>query len=175
MFGFNSKNQDELRAEPDALDLLKADHRKVEELFAQFEAEQGNAAKIRVATKICRELAVHAKVEEELVYPRAIAVLGNEDQELIWEATVEHGTLSGLIDALGGTSAEDDAFEAHVKVLKEYVKHHVKEEENEMFPKLRASGLDLEGLAEEILERKEELMASFDQPPPSRMRGTERV
>jgi hemerythrin superfamily protein len=170
MFGFGSKDT----ATPDAIDLLKADHRKVDELFEQFEAEEGGAGKIRVATRICRELAVHARVEEELLYPRAIGVFDAKDQDLVWEATVEHGTLAGLIDALGGTAADDDAFEAHVKVLKEYVKHHVKEEENEMFPKLRASGLDLAALGAEILERKEELMASFDLPPPGRARGGER-
>ena len=100
------------KSESHAHVLLKEDHRKVDDLFRQFEEEEGGAAKIRVATKICRELAVHAKVEEELLYPRAIGVLDEQDKDLIWEATVEHGTLSGLIDALGGTSADDDAFEA---------------------------------------------------------------
>ena len=158
----------------DALELLKADHRKVDELFARFESEDSDAGKARLAREICRELMVHARVEEELLYPRAIGALGNADQELVWEATVEHGTLSGLIDSLDFAAANEDAFEAHVKVLKEYVKHHVKEEENEMFPKLRASGrIDLVALAGEIEARKEALMERFDAPAPSSRRRVE--
>lgn len=163
MFGFG-KSSNDAASSTDAIALLKSDHRTVEGLFAEFENEQSKPRKITLATRICRELAVHAKVEEELVYPRALASFGQEDQSLIWEATIEHGTLSGLIDALGGAAASDDDFDAHVKVLKEYVKHHVKEEENEMFPRLRATGLDLEALGEEIAGRKQELMQQFDEP-----------
>jgi len=154
MFGFG-------KSSTDAIALLKADHRTVEELFAQFESEQSKPRKITLATRICQELAVHARVEEELVYPKALATFKADDQALVWEATVEHGTLAGLIDALGGAAAGDDDFDAHVKVLKEYVKHHVREEENEMFPRLRATGLDLEALGEQIAARKNELMAQF--------------
>lgn len=168
MFGFGKSSND---STPDAIALLKADHRAVEELFAEFEREKSAARKVTLATRICRELAVHAKVEEELVYPRALAAFGQQDQALIWEATIEHGTLSGLIDALGGAAASDEDFEAHVKVLKEYVKHHVKEEENEMFPKLRASGLDLAAVGEEIAKRKAELMQAFDEGAPAPRRA----
>ena len=154
MFGFGFSSTD-------AIALLKADHRAVDDLFAQFEKEKSDPRKIVLATRICRELAVHAKVEEELVYPRALATFKPEDQTLIWEATVEHGTLSGLIDALGGAAASDADFDAHVKVLKEYVKHHVQEEELQMFPRLRATGLDLELMGEQITARKNELMAQF--------------
>jgi hemerythrin superfamily protein len=167
MFGFD-KSSNEESSSTDAITLLKSDHRAVEALFAEFEDEQSKPRKITLATRICRELAVHAKVEEELVYPRALSVLGKQDQDLIWEATVEHGTLSGLIDALGGAAAGDEDFDAHVKVLKEYVKHHVREEENEVFPRLRATGLDLEALGEEIAERKDELMQRFDESPKRR-------
>ena len=161
MFGFGKSSNDP-SSPSDAISLLKADHRTVEALFAEFEKEESKARKVTLATRICRELAVHAKVEEELVYPRALSVFGKEDQGLIWEATVEHGTLSGLIDALGGAAATDDDFDAHVKVLQEYVKHHVREEENEMFPRLRATGLDLEALGEEISGRKAALMEQFN-------------
>ena len=171
MFGFGKSSNDP-SSTTDAIALLKSDHRTVEGLFAEFEGEESKARKITLATRICRELAVHAKVEEELVYPRALGVFAKEDQELIWEATVEHGTLSGLIDALGGAAATDDDFDAHVKVLKEYVKHHLREEENEMFPKLRASEIDLEALGSEIAERKAELMDQFnprrESPTPTR-------
>lgn len=161
MFGFGTSTTD-------AIALLKADHRAVEDLFAQFEKETSNPRKIQLATRICRELAVHAKVEEELVYPQALATFSAEDQSLIWEATVEHGTLSGLIDALGGAAAGDADFDAHVKVIKEYVKHHVHEEEHEMFPRLRAAGLDLEKMGERISARKNELLAQFNPPPERR-------
>jgi len=154
MFGFG-------KSSTDAIALLKADHRTVEELFAQFESESSKPRKVTIATRICQELAVHARVEEELVYPKALAAFKADDQALVWEATVEHGTLSGLIDALGGAAAGDDDFDAHVKVLKEYVKHHVREEENEMFPRLRATGLDLEALGEQIAAMKSELMSQF--------------
>ena len=157
MFGFG-------KSSTDAIALLKADHRTVEDLFARFEDETSHPRKIELATRICRELAVHAKVEEEIVYPRALATFDAGDQTLIWEATVEHGTLSGLIDALGGAAAGDADFDAHVKVLKEYVKHHVHEEENEMFPRLRATKLDLEKMGEEITARKNELLAQFTPP-----------
>lgn len=160
MFGFGKST--------DAIALLKADHRAVEDLFAQFEKETSNPRKITLATRICRELAVHAKVEEELVYPRALSVFKPDDQALIWEATVEHGTLSGLIDALGGAAATDADFDAHVKVLMEYVKHHVREEEHEMFPRLRATGIDLDALGEEITARKNALLAQFSPPPERR-------
>lgn len=160
MFGFGKSSNDASSA-TDAIALLKADHRTVETLFAEFEEETSKPRKITLATRICRELAVHAKVEEELVYPRALAVFKAEDQGLIWEATVEHGTLSGLIDALGGAAATDADFDAHVKVLKEYVKHHVREEESEMFPRLRATGIDLGRLGEEITARKNELLAQL--------------
>jgi hemerythrin superfamily protein len=163
MFGFG-KSSNEEPSSTDAIALLKTDHRTVEALFAEFEDEQSKPRKITLATRICRELAVHAKVEEELVYPRALSIFGKDEQGLIWEATVEHGTLSGLIDALGGAAATDEDFDAHVKVLKEYVKHHVREEENEIFPRLRATGLDLEALGEEIADRKDELMERFDGP-----------
>ena len=167
MFGFG-KSSNESSSSTDAIALLKTDHRTVEALFAEFEAEESKPRKVTLATRICRELAVHAKVEEELVYPRALSVFKQEDQGLIWEATVEHGTLSGLIDALGGAAATDDDFDAHVKVLKEYVKHHVREEENEIFPRLRATGLDLQALGDEIADRKNALMEQFGELTPRR-------
>ena len=157
MFGFG-------KSRTDVIALLKADHRAVEDLFAQFEKEASGPGRIELATRLCQELAIHARLEEELVYPRALATFAAEDQGLIWEATVEHGTLSGLIDALGGAAASDDDFGAHLKVLREYVKHHVHEEENEMFPRLRATGLDLEKMGEEITARKNELLAQLAPP-----------
>ena len=153
----------------DAIALLTADHRRVDELFKQFEKEKNGENKASLAMEICNELTVHATAEEELFYPQAVAAFeaaGVEGQDLIWEATVEHGTLEGLIASLDGVDADDQMFDAHVKVLQEYVKHHVKEEEGEMFPKVRSTGLDLEALGEEIAARKEELMAEMGMAAP---------
>lgn len=149
----------------DAIALLIADHRRVDELFKQFEAEDDNRTKAALATEICNELTVHATVEEEIFYPQTVGafeVEGVDEKDLVWEATVEHGTLEGLIASLDGVDADDEMFDAHVKVLKEYVKHHVKEEEGEMFPKVRRTGLDLEALGAAMQARKEELMAEMD-------------
>lgn len=163
MFGFG-KSSNEARAGSDAIAILTADHRKVDALFAEFENAERDQEKIAIATQICDELVVHAAAEEDIFYPQALAALQTEeskDADLIWEATVEHGTLEGLIDSLTGKSASDDDFEAHIKVLKEYVKHHVKEEENEIFPRVRRTGLDLVVLGEAIAERKEQLKAAM--------------
>jgi hemerythrin superfamily protein len=163
MFGLG-KSSNEATNSNDAIALLTADHRKVDALFAEFESAERGQQKIAIATQICNELVVHATAEEDIFYPQALAALQAEeskDVELIWEAAVEHGTLEGLIASLSGMSASDDDFEAHIKVLKEYVKHHVKEEENEIFPRVRRTGLDMEALGEEIAERKEQLKAAM--------------
>lgn len=164
MFGFGKREEQPSAEGTDVISILTADHRKVDALFAEFEAAERGQRKIALATQICRELVVHATAEEEIFYPQALAALEQEDSEksdLLWEATVEHGTLSGLIDALAGMRADDDSFDAHVKVLKEYVKHHVKEEENEIFPAVRGTQLDLEALGQAVMERKQELEASM--------------
>jgi hemerythrin superfamily protein len=156
MFGLG-----ETKSPTNAIELLIADHRRVDALFKEFENESDGRRKVAIATEICNELTVHATAEEDIFYPRALAAFEvenkSDNKDLIWEATVEHGTLEGLIASLSGVSASDDAFEAHVKVLKEYVKHHVKEEEGQMFPKVRMTGLDLEAMGEEIAARKEQL------------------
>lgn len=160
-----------LTATPDAIALLIADHRQVDELFQRFESEEDSRAKVQLAEEICNQLTIHATAEEELFYPQTVAAFeaaGIEETDLVWEATVEHGTLEGLIDALRGTSAGDEMFEAHMKVLKEYVKHHVKEEEGEMFPRVRESGLDLQQLGEAIAMRKEALKEELGLVPPAR-------
>lgn len=172
MFGIG-----ESRNPNNAIELLTADHRKVDELFKEFEKETDGRRKVALATQICNELTVHATAEEEIFYPQALAAFENEgksdDKDLIWEATVEHGTLEGLIASLAGVSAADDAFEAHVKVLKEYVKHHVKEEENQMFPKVRGTSLDLDALGEQIAERKEQLKVQMGISPAPRRKAAE--
>ena len=149
-----------------AVTQLSADHRKVDALFRELENESNPRRKAELATDICNELTVHALAEEDVFYPEALASFERErDATLVWEATIEHGTLEGLIAALTGVQAEDPTFEAHMKVLKEYVKHHVREEENEIFPAVRRTGLDLDAVGLRIAVRKRELREQMGLPP----------
>jgi hemerythrin superfamily protein len=146
------------RARPqDAIQLLRADHRKVQDLFDQFEKARGEDRKAELARKICMELKVHAQIEEEILYPAARAAL--KEPDLIDEATVEHASAKTLIAQIEQSQAGDELFDAKVTVLGEYIKHHVKEEHNEIFPKLKKTKLDLKGLGQQLAARKETLMA----------------
>jgi hemerythrin-like domain-containing protein len=135
--------------------MLKDDHRKVEEMFDRFERTRGNGQKERLASTICEELKVHAKLEEELFYPAVREAI--DDAEMMDEAEIEHGSAKDLIRQIEGSTPSDDKFDALVKVLGEYIKHHVKEEEGEMFKQVRQSDLDLEALGEQMQARKREL------------------
>ena len=114
--------------------------------------------KKQLVTQICTELSVHAQVEEEIFYPAVKRAL--KDKELIPEATVEHATLKDLIAQVEGVEPDGEMFDAKIKVLAEYVKHHVKEEQNEMFPKAKETDLDMKALGDQLSERKAELMAA---------------
>jgi hemerythrin-like domain-containing protein len=149
--------------QPDAIALLKEDHAKVNALFEQYEKSRSATKKQSIVATICRELTIHAMVEEEIFYPAVKAAL--KDKELVPEAIVEHATLKEFIAKLDGRLPEGEMFDAQVKVLGEYVKHHVKEEQNEMFPKARKTRLDLAALGEQILDRKQALMADPDGLP----------
>ena len=146
---------------PDATKLLMQDHKEVKALFKQYEklvkSEADEDEKQALARKICAMLKVHTTVEEELFYPAAREVL-LDDENLVDEADVEHAGAKELIAQLESTEpAEDDHYDAKVKVLGEYIDHHVKEEEEEMFPKIRKSELDLAALGQEMAARKQEL------------------
>lgn len=143
---------------PDAVTLLRADHKKVNDLFEQFEKTRSAAKKQQIVAQICLELTVHAQVEEEIFYPEVQAAL--KDRELVPEAKVEHQSIKDLIAAVEGVEPFGDDYDAKVKVMGEWVKHHVKEEQNEMFPKAKKSKLDLVELGERIQQRKDELMAA---------------
>jgi hemerythrin superfamily protein len=149
-------------AGPDAIKLLTADHKEVKALFTAYDklakANGDDDEKKAIATQICTALTAHATVEEELFYPAAREVLPSED--LVDEATVEHATAKDLIAQLEGMEPSDDLYDAKVKVLGEYIDHHVKEEEEEMFPKVRKTKLDLKDLGERLQARKEELLAA---------------
>lgn len=142
----------------DVINLLKADHKKVKDLFTEFEGLKGKknsgAKKEEIVKQICQELTIHALAEEAIVYPAAREAI--KDEELMDEADVEHAGAKELIAQLQTMSPDESHYDAKVTVLREYIEHHVKEEEGEMFPKLRKSGVDREAMAEEITHFKEE-------------------
>lgn len=143
-----------------AIELLKADHRAVEELFEKYEDTDGKVAKKKIADKICMELSVHAQIEEEIFYT---ACKGEVEEDMLDEAQVEHDGAKMLIAELMAGSPDDDFYDAKVKVLSEEIKHHVKEEEmrDGIFAQAKKAGLDLEALGEEMAARKAELMKEF--------------
>ena len=148
------------RAQPLALELLMADHRKVEDLFEQYEQEKDSDEGTRreIAQQICAELTIHAQVEEELFYPWLREQLEDDDMEMLEEAQVEHNTAKDLIAQIEGATDIDEVYNAKVKVLSEYIKHHVQEEENEIFPEVRDQQEELDELGQELSARKGELM-----------------
>jgi hemerythrin superfamily protein len=143
----------------DAIASLKADHKEVAEMLEKFETARSTKGKL--AQQICMSLTVHAQIEEEIFYPAAREALGEAREDLLDEAKVEHNSLKELIGHIEGASPEDELFDAHVKVLGEYVKHHVKEEESQLFPKLRKSDMDLVEVGEQLAARKKELMSQM--------------
>jgi hemerythrin superfamily protein len=140
----------------DAIELLKADHKKVKKLFAEYEKMKEDAdasEKEALAAEICTELTLHTELEEELFYPAAREAI--EEEDLLDEAEVEHASAKDLIAQIQEMDSSDPLFDAKVKVLGEYVNHHVEEEEKEMFPKVKkAKQLDLDALGEEIAALK---------------------
>lgn len=149
----------------DAIAMLKADHAAVKDLFKQFNALAGASApahqkKRTIALKICKELTVHARIEEEIFYPAAREELGRGEASMMDEADVEHASCKALIGQIESMEPSADHYDAHVIVLGEYINHHVKEEESEMFPKVRKTKLDLKTLGEQLAVRKKQLMAS---------------
>jgi hemerythrin-like domain-containing protein len=141
----------------DAPALLRADHKLVDALFVLYEKTRSLTKKKQIVAQICLELTVHAQIEEEIFYPAVKLAL--KDKVLIPEASVEHATLKALIAEVEGAEPEGEMFDAKIKVLSEYVKHHVKEEQNEIFPKAKASKLDMLALGAELSERKSALHA----------------
>jgi len=145
----------------DAIALLKADHRAVEDLFAKFEKTSGTDRKEKLAKEICLELSVHAQIEEEIFYP---ACEGNVEEDLLKESYVEHDGAKVLIAEIMNGGPSDDFYDAKVKVLQEEIEHHVQEEEKRMeglFAQARKAGLDMDALGEQLAARKLELTEQF--------------
>jgi hemerythrin superfamily protein len=141
----------------DATAMLIADHKKVSALFADFEKARSPKRKQALVAEICQELTVHTAIEEEIFYPAVKRAL--KDRELVPEAQVEHASVKELIAQVQDVEPDGEMYDARVKVMGEFVKHHVKEEQNEMFPQVRKTRLDLVALGEEMAARKAELLA----------------
>ncbi len=139
----------------EATALLTADHKVVSGLFDEYAKASTKAMKKKLVTQIFMELSVHAQVEEEIFYPAVKKALN--DHELVPEASVEYASLKSLIAQVEDIEPDGEMFDAKIKVLCEYVKHHVKEEQDEMFPK--ASHLNMMELGDKIILRKQELIA----------------
>ena len=148
----------------DAITLLTADHAKVKKLFKEFEdlkEEDGSAEdKSALVTRICNELKIHTEIEEEIFYPAVRKAI--DDGDLMDEALVEHAGAKELIAQLEDMSPDDELYDAKVTVLGEQIRHHVKEEEGEMFPKAKKAKVDGEALGVQMTERKAELMAELE-------------
>jgi len=146
---------------PDAISILTEDHKKVKKLFTEFkklkEADGDDNEKAGLVNAICTALTIHTQIEEEIFYPAVRAALDEDD--LMDEADEEHESAKALIGQLEAMEPGDDHYDAKVTVLGEYIDHHVKEEQDEMFPKVKKSKLDLVELGSEMLQRQQELQA----------------
>lgn len=158
-----SKSTAKSASKNDAVQLLTADHKEVRQLFKAYEklvsSEAEHDEKQALATQICQMLTLHTHIEEEIFYPAARGAL--KEQDLLDEAEVEHASAKDLISQLQGMQPDDDLYDAKVTVLGEYVEHHIKEEEGEMFPRLKKADLDLAALGEELSTRKQALMSEM--------------
>lgn len=166
MLGLASDN------DTNAVEVLKRDHDEVEKLFDQYEDakdESNTELKVQIVTAVCKALTIHAQIEEELFYP---AMRRQEDAlELVDEAAVEHQTLKNLVAELEGATPDDDLYDAKVKVLSEYVKHHVKEEEGELFPIAKHAEIDLDALGRQLMARKAQIAEASEKAPAARRRS----
>ena len=161
-----SKNPTSSAKTPDAIKLLKADHDEAEALFEQFEKSRSSDKKKKIADKVCMALTVHTQIEEEIFYP---ACKGEVEDDLLDEAEVEHNGAKQLIAEIEAGGPDDGLWEAKVKVLSEYIKHHVKEEEQKdgLFAQAKKAGLDLKALGARMAARKAELMGQLKAQKPN--------
>jgi hemerythrin-like domain-containing protein len=148
-------------AQQDAIAMLTAEHREVSQMFKQFEemSDRAKVSKKKLADQICNALILHTTIEEEIFYP-AVREAVKEAEDKLDEAVVEHASAKDLIAQIQEMDPDDELYDAKVKVLSEQVEHHVEEEEKEMFPMVKKSGLDLAALGQEMAGRKEELAAT---------------
>jgi len=140
---------------PNAVQMIRQDHKKVEGLFRKFDQQKNNGAKKRIADQVIQELEVHTTLEEEIFYPAVQNELG--DEETIDKANKDHQQAKEIIHELKTMDSEDDHLEEKFAELVECIKHHVEEEESEMLPKAEESGMDLTDYGKQMSERKAEL------------------
>lgn len=142
----------------DAISLLKADHKDVKRAFEEFSklGDKAFKTKKKLADDICVDLEIHARLEEEIFYPEFRKAVENS-RPLVNEAKVEHDSARDLIRQIKAMNAEDELFDAKVTVLSEYIEHHVKEEEDEMFSLMDGTSIDLTELGKRMETRKQEL------------------
>jgi hemerythrin superfamily protein len=155
-----AKKNSSKRPTLDAIGLLKADHRQVEQWFEAFEKTKSDAKKQDLAARICKALTVHTTIEEEIFYPAFLQA--TEDKDMHHEAEIEHAGAKNLIAQIEKSGPDDDYYDSKVKVLSEMIKHHVKEEEQRggMFAEAKQSDMDLVALGAQMAARKKELMAA---------------
>lgn len=153
----SARRTDTAMRSQDAIALLKADHREVEQMFSQFEKARDDGRKQELATNICNALKMHTIIEEEIFYPAFLEA--TDDKDLHHEAEIEHDGAKQLIAKIEASSPDDDYFDSMVTVLSEMIKHHVKEEEQAggMFAEAKKSDMDLDALGEQLAQRKSEL------------------
>lgn len=160
----SAKSAQSASSKEDAVSLLKADHRQVEQLFDQYELSEDAEEKKELVYNMCKELIVHTMLEEELFYPTCRDEL--DDDAIMDEAQVEHDAVKAMMLELAAGSPEDEFYDAKVKVLSEYARHHIREEEKRgsgIFAQAKSAGVDLESLGEEIKEMKEELLEDVEE------------
>jgi hemerythrin-like domain-containing protein len=157
----SNRNKERQQASRNAFDVLEEDHREVEEWFDEYDQlkDSDEDRKADLAEKICLALKVHAQIEEEIFYPRAGEA--SQDNDLIDEALVEHATVKNLIAEIEAMEVGEELYDAKIRVLGEMVKQHIKEEEEELFPELQSTKMDLDAVGKELAERKQELMAKM--------------
>ena len=154
---------------PNATQMIRRDHKKVDGLFSKFEQSRKSDAKQRICEQVALELEVHAKLEEEIFYPAVRKHVGEE--EMLQDAKQEHQQVKDILGELKSMNAEDEQFDEKFSELVEAVKHHVEEEEGEMLPKVEESDMDLSEVGERMAERKEELLAQMQPKSESRTKS----
>lgn len=148
--------------ETNAIELLTADHKAVQKMFKDYEGlgDKAHASKQKLAQQICTELTIHTQIEEEIFYPAVREAI--DDDDLMDEADVEHSAAKDLIAEIEGMTPDESHYDAKVKVLGEEVAHHIEEEQDKMFKKVRQTKLDLAALGQQMAERKSELKAEAE-------------
>jgi len=145
----------------DAIELLEQDHREVEDYFEEFSSLDDEAEKGELARKICMALTLHAQIEEEIFYPQARKA--TKDDSLLDESLVEHDSAKKLIAEIEEMEPDEDLFDAKVNVLGEQMRHHIEEEEQELFSEIRDSDMDLDAVGAQMAKRKAELIKKLEQ------------